>query len=351
MVYFKIEMGWGHDPHRQDAPIPAARREKDGWTEVLAEVERMKEEGRFKTAANYLTAARSWSLHVGHTSWHFSEMTPEGMGRYQQWLCARGLCHNTVSAYMRSLRAMYHRVVGNRGTDPFAKVFTGRDRTRKRSVTADVMVRLHQVELPRGSSLELARDLFLFGFQAMGMPFVDMAYLRKSQVKDGVIRYARHKTGQIIIVPVTAEMASLMQRHAIDSSGYVFPLLTHPTPEGQHRQYRHALRRYNYLLNRLSAKVGVPGLLSSYVVRHSWASIAYQHHLDISLIGKALGHTKSSTTMVYIKSLFDKDLAAANEALMREMGFCAGDGRQQDKIADKQPTRTTDKRLSLTSDE
>ena len=321
MVYFKIEMGWGHGPRRQDAPIPAARREKDGWTEVLAEVERMKAEGHFKTAANYLTAARSWSLHAGHDAWRFSEMTPDGMARYQQWLSQRGLCPNTVSAYMRCLRAMYHRVVGRQGTDPFARVFTGRDRTRKRSVTADVVVRLHRLALPPGSALELARDLFIFCFQAMGMPFVDMAYLKKSQVKDGLIRYARRKTGQLIIVPVTAEMASLMRRHDVASSDYVFPILSCQAPEGRHRQYRHALRRYNYLLRRLSAEVGVPGLLSSYVVRHSWASIAYQHNFDISLIGKALGHTKSSTTMVYIKSLFDKDLAAANEMLMSEIGI------------------------------
>ncbi len=323
MVYFKIEIGWGDAPQRHDTPATMERKERDGWTEVLAEVERMKTEGRFKTAANYLTAARSWSQQVGGHAWRFSEMTPDGMGRYQQWLCANGLCHNTVSAYMRCLRAMYNRVVGGQHGDPFAKVFTGRDHTRKRSVTSEVVVRLHRLPLPEGSSLELARDLFLFGFQAMGMPFVDMAYLKKTQVKDGVIRYARHKTGQQIVVPVTADMASLMRRHAKDTSDYVFPILTRSAPEGLHRQYRHALRRYNYLLHKLAAKVGVPGQLSSYVVRHSWASIAYQHHLDIGLIGKALGHTKSSTTMVYIKNLFDKDLATANATLMREVGICA----------------------------
>lgn len=323
MVYLKIEIGWRHGSNGQDASAVSARKEKDGWTEVLSEVERMKAAGRFKTAANYLTAARSWSRYVGSHTWRFSEMTPDGMGHYQQWLCERGLCHNTVSAYMRCLRAMYRREVGSQGCDPFAKVFTGRDHTSKRSVTADVVMRLHQLSLPQGSALELARDLFLFAFQAMGMPFVDMAYLKKAQVKDGVIRYARHKTGQQIIVPLTAGMTSLMRRHETDASDYVFPILTQATPDGLHRQYRHALRHYNYLLRRLADLVGVPGRLSSYVVRHSWASIAYQHHLDIGLIGKALGHTKSSTTMIYIKSLFDKDLATANETLLREMGFCS----------------------------
>ena len=70
--------------------------------------------------------------------------------------------------------------------------------------------------------------------------------------------------------------------------------------------------------------LGLAQPLSSYVVRHSWASIAYLHHLDISLISKALGHTKSSTTFIYIKSLFDSDLFEANQTLMEDLGlFCA----------------------------
>lgn len=326
MVYFKIEFGRGRGPCSPDAPATKRRLETDGWTVVKAEVERMKTEGRFKTAANYLTAARSWTRFLGHPSWRFAQMTADTMGRYQQWLCHEGLCHNTVSAYMRCLRAMYNRVTGDNGGQPFAKVFTGRERTCKRSVTADVMVRLQRLALPEGSSLALARDLFLFGFQALGMPFVDMAYLKKSQVAGGVISYDRHKTGQHILVPVTPEMDCLMRRYASASTTYVFPILTHLPSADQHRQYRHALRRYNYLLHRLSARVEAPGQLSSYVVRHSWASIAYQHHIDISLIGKALGHTKTSTTMVYIKSLFDKDLAAANETLMYEIGLSGGGG-------------------------
>ena len=43
--------------------------------------------------------------------------------------------------------------------------------------------------------------------------------------------------------------------------------------------------------------------------------------LDISLIGKALGHTKSSTTFIYIKSLFDAGLAEVNQKLMSELGL------------------------------
>lgn len=325
MVYFKIEFGLGKCPSGIGKVATKGKNETDGWAEVFSEVERMKAEGRFKTAANYLTALRSWSRYRGNDAWRFTDMTADEMGRYQQWLRDGGVCNNTASAYMRCLRALYNRATGRREPDPFAKVFTGNDRTAKRSVTAEVMARLHGLALPDGSPLRLARDLFIFGFQAMGMPFVDMAYLRKSQVKDNIISYARRKTGQQILVPVTLEMARLMRRHEVATTDFVFPILSRQTPEDLHHQYRHALRRYNYLLRRLSVMVGAEGHLSSYVARHSWASIAYQHHIDIGLIGKALGHTKSTTTMIYIKSLFDQDLALANEALMRKIGIHADD--------------------------
>lgn len=325
MVYFKIEIGVGCGKRTSNARKVAHRDEPDGWVSVSKEVERMKANGRFKTAANYLTAARSWRRFKGGEMGRISEMNAEETALFQRWLTAQGVCPNTISVYMRCLRALYNRVMNDGGikveANPFAKVFTGRDRTRKRSVTEEMLAQLRRLSLPENSSLDRARNFFLFGFMAMGMPFVDMAYLKKSQVREGFIHYTRRKTGQTIVVAVSPQMDEIMSRATDESSDYVFPILTGGNAEAVHQQYRQALRRYNYALHRLSEIMGARTSLSSYVVRHSWASVAYQHHFDIELIGKALGHTKTSTTMIYIKSLFDKDLASANGALMDALGL------------------------------
>lgn len=317
MVYFKLEFGW-----RKNAK-ETHQEERSGWECVNLEVELAREKGRYKTASNYLTAARSWTRFVGRDNWRFSEITPDCLDAYQRWLGERGICANTTSAYMRALRAIYHRVINGDAVDgcPFAQVFTGRAKTRKRSLSSDVIQQLHALELPEGSSLSMARDIFLFGFYAMGMPFVDIAYLRKSQVSKGYIRYARHKTGQQIQVALLPSMLRIIERYQREDSEYVFPILSDGTSEHQHQLYRSRLRQYNYSLHRLGQMLPTPCHLSSYVVRHSWASIAYQHHLDISLIGKALGHTKTSTTLLYIKSLDDPDLSSANQSLMQELGL------------------------------
>ena len=296
-----------------------AKNEPRGWDWVGTLVDGAKAEGRYKTAANYLTAARSWSKYVAGDDWRFSEMDATKVEGYQRWLAQQGICQNTISAYMRALRVMYHRLLNDRL--PFDKVFTGRAKTAKRSITEQEILRLKALQLPEGSSLSLARDLFIFSFYAMGMPFVDIAYLKKSQIQQGFIKYARHKTGQPIQVTLLPQMRLIIDRYISPDSEYVFPILSATAPDAQHKQYSSSLRLYNHSLYRLSELAGFSHPLSSYVVRHSWASIAYQHHVDIGLIGKALGHTKTSTTLLYIKELFDVDLAEANQALMSKIGF------------------------------
>ena len=332
MVYFKFEFGWGKS--KKEAAFSSAQPATKGLDWVNAEVEKARKLGRYKTASNYLTAAHSWTLFIGKEDWLFPEMTSETLDAYQRWLGERDICLNTISAYMRALRVMYHRVMESEGNDchdnPFDKVFTGRAKTIKRSVTQVEIQQLHTLQLEPGTTLSWARDIFLFSFYAMGMPFVDIAYLKKSQVKDGYIHYARHKTGQRIQVALLPAMIDIMKRYEQENSEFVFPILVNDppapeknvaSPESLHQLYQCRLRQYNYSLHRLSERLNWPRHLSSYVVRHSWASIAYQHHVDIGLIGKALGHTKSSTTLLYIKSLTDPDLATANESLMQELGL------------------------------
>ena len=331
MVYFKFEFGWGKS--KKKAVPSSAQPATKGLDWVNAEVEKARKLGRYKTASNYLTAAHSWTQFIGKEDWQFPEMTSETLDAYQRWLGERNICLNTISAYMRALRVMYHRAMENDGdkchANPFAKVFTGRAKTVKRSVTQTEIKQLHSLQLEPDTTLAWARDIFLFSFYAMGMPFVDIAYLKKSQVKDGYIHYARHKTGQRIQVALLPAMIDIIKRYERKDSEYVLPILMNDSggtmkevsPESLHQLYQCRLRQYNYSLHRLSEKLNLPRSLTSYVVRHSWASIAYQHHVDIGLIGKALGHTKSSTTLLYIKSLADPDLATANQSLMQELGL------------------------------
>ena len=190
MVYFRIEMGLGKDPKENKRSVTTAKR-LNGMSFAKAEAERIDQEQRHKTAYNYLTAVRSLTQFIGNDKWSFADITTSMLERYQRWLCNRGIRLNTVSVYMRTLRALYNRAVENNADSPFSAVFTGHEQTAKRSVTESEIRQLLALRLDSQPHLALARDLFVFSFMAMGMPFVDIAYLKWHQINDGVMHYAR----------------------------------------------------------------------------------------------------------------------------------------------------------------
>lgn len=319
MVYFRIEMGLGHSPKKKECSATNAMN-LDGMSFAMVEAERMQKQARHKTAANYLTAARSLSRFLDNGKWRFADITAAMLQCYQRWLCNRGVRLNTVSAYMRSLRSLYNRAAGNAADNPFTAVFTGNEQTAKRSVTDEEIRRLLALQLDRLPHLAFARDMFMFSFMAMGMPFVDIAYLKWQQIHDGVLHYARHKTGHKVCVAIEPYMAEIISRHTTQGCEFVFPILADTTADTIHHTYLKRLRAYNYALHRLSHLIGSSRTLSSYVARHSWASLAYRSGIDISLIAKAMGHTKLSTTLIYIRALFDPSLAEANKKVMQSLG-------------------------------
>ena len=319
MVYFRIEMGFGKDPKENKRSVTTAKR-LNGMSFAKAEAERIDQEQRHKTAYNYLTAVRSLTQFIGNDKWSFADITTSMLERYQRWLCNRGIRLNTVSVYMRTLRALYNRAVENNADSPFSAVFTGHEQTAKRSVTDEEIRRLLALQLDHLPHLAFARDIFMFSFMAMGMPFVDIAYLKWQQIHDGVLHYARHKTGHKVCVAIEPYMTEIISRHTTQGSEYVFPILADTTAANIHHTYLKRLRAYNYALHRLSQLIGSNRTLSSYVARHSWASLAYRSGIDISLIAKAMGHTKLSTTLIYIRAVLDPSLAEANKKVMQSLG-------------------------------
>ena len=105
-MYFKFEFSLGKG--KKQAATKKGKKVL-GWEIVHSQVEMMKKEEKFKTASNYLTAARSWTKFLQREDWTFSEMDSQEVELYQRWLSDKGICLNTISAYLRSLRAMYNR--------------------------------------------------------------------------------------------------------------------------------------------------------------------------------------------------------------------------------------------------
>ena len=286
------------------------------------EVRRAAANGHFSTSRNYQTALRSLTTFAGSAKLSVSQIDGTLMERYQRWLVCNGICPNTISCYMRSLRTLYNRTVSEMGinsVNPFDKVFTGHTETVKRSIPATDIRKIINADLKGKKSLEQARDIFLFCYCALGMPFVDVAFLRKTNIKNGFITYCRHKTGQQIRIKVEPCMKRIIKKYETTDSNYVFPIISTEQEDTAHHQYLVALGRYNRNLKKITKLAKISTALTSYVVRHSWASNAFEQNVDLPVISKALGHRDTKTTLTYIRGINDNRLDEANRKLLRSI--------------------------------
>ena len=159
MVYFKLEFGFHLPGRKHRVENKTNSKAQPAWDFISKEVESAEARKCYKTAANYRTAANSLTLFWQRDDWTLADILPQEMERYQRWLIDRGLCMNTISCYMRSLRTLYNRGVAlqmTADTQPFRKVFTGKEHTRKRSAQEEDILRLSHLNLEDKPSLAFA---------------------------------------------------------------------------------------------------------------------------------------------------------------------------------------------------
>ena len=282
-------------------------------------------DNRLGTARNYTRTLRSFSGFLGELP--FAAFTERLVEEYNAYLLRRGVVRNTVSFYMRILRSVYNKAVRRRLAEPaspFGGVYTGVDRTRKRAIDERLIARLKSLDLPVSGALPLARDLFVFSYCMRGMAFVDMAFLRKKDMRDGAIHYVRRKTGQRMTVHLEPCMREIIGRYAprTRDTPYLFPVLTAEDPARAYAQYQVALNYYNRLLKKLASLLGLDSGLSSYTSRHSWATAARNHNVPLPVISAGMGHTSERTTQIYLSALETSVIDSANRKILASLNRC-----------------------------
>ncbi len=298
---------------------------KNAKTNLLSfinqQIEYLNSCNRYSTARNYLRTKNSIALYCNNKDLPLSAVDESFVDGYNLFLQQRGLVRNSISFYMRILRAMYNKaqrqhVIEQNSNNPFINVYTGIDRTRKRAVNEKMIVQLYKLDLKNSPTLTLARDLFLFSYCTRGMAFVDMAYLSRSNIRGGEIAYVRHKTDQPLVVHIEPAVQSIIDRYSNPFSQYIFPILKSKDNALKFKQYQIALNNYNRQLKRLSTMLQSDCNLTSYVARHSWATAARRHNIPLSVISAGMGHTSERTTQIYLKALDNTAVDTANRKII-----------------------------------
>ena len=170
---------------------------------ICQQIARLKRLGKIRTSETYTAALRSFSGFMNDKEVLFDQLNADLIAEYEAYLKGRGNSPNTVSFYMRILKAVYNRAVEEgliEQRHPFKSVYTGVEKTLKRAISINDLKRIKGLDLSLKPNLGFARDVFLFCFYTRGMSFIDMAYLRKKDLQNGILSYRRRKTGQQLFI-------------------------------------------------------------------------------------------------------------------------------------------------------
>lgn len=273
--------------------------------------------GKIRTSETYTATLKSFMEFREEHDVPLDGVNSDLMLLYEAHLKAKGVRMNTISFYMRILRAVYNRAVEKELTPqkyPFRHVYTGVDKTVKRAVPVKVIKALKELNLSMKSSLDFARDMFMFSFYTRGMSFVDMAYLKKTDLQNGILTYCRRKTGQRLTVKWEKCMEEIIKKYPSNSSTYLLPIIKEQGNE--RKQYDNALHLVNYRLKDLSGMLKLQRPLTMYVARHSWASVAKVRNVPLSVISEGMGHDSEKTTQIYLASLEASVVDKANKMIL-----------------------------------
>lgn len=284
-------------------------------------IAKLKQNGKVRTSETYKSTLNSFKKFRQDEYIMLDCVTSQIMEAYEAWHHKRGVTPNTISFYTRILRAAYNRAVEDdiiENRNPFRKVYTGFDKTVKRALPLSVIKKIKVLDLSLNASLDFTRDMFLMSFYLRGMSFIDMAFLKKTDLKSGYITYRRRKTGQQLIIEWTKEMQMILDKYPENKSDYLLPVIRNPGLN-ERCTYRNTGYNINHSLKRIAGMVGVTIPLTLYVARHSWASAAKAKGIPLSVISEGMGHDSEATTQIYLASLDTSVVDKANSLILKSL--------------------------------
>ena len=277
----------------------------------------------YKSSYNSINVFTNGNLEIP-----FSAIDVAWLNKYEKWLRSKGNKETTMSLMFRTLRSAYNKAIENkcaRKSDyPFNdyRISKFDVSTEKRAIAkADVLKFSTDVHsIGKQQYVQLSKDIFIFSYLCGGINFTDIANLTKDNIIEGKrLHYIRQKTGKLIKLGLSEEALKIIKRYAVESKGYLFPILNaqlHKTPLQKQNRIHKMLGKVNKNLKLLAAQLGVEANLTTYVARHSFASVLKKSGVNIALISEALGHSDLTTTQIYLDSFDNEQIDNAMKNLL-----------------------------------
>lgn len=292
-----------------------------------------KEAGKNRTAGNYASALNKFISYAGLSKvqkMSLEDLTPEAVQQYLLWLLQDEddgnafLAPGSQDFYFRNLKAMYNKSIRDQRYtpplgNPFKNLHIQVPPTRKRALSNKELLKLSQLDYSHEPDKFAALHLALFLFYARGMCFIDAFNLKMDNLNGNYIHYTRSKTGVALQVKITPEMMNIIRIYYRKDSNWLFPFL-HDKVRGKGPiTAQSSLHRVNECLKEIGDKMGYLQPLTTYVLRHSWASMMLEAGIEVSVISQAMGHTSLRTTEIYLNQLSISKMDRATDKMLDNM--------------------------------
>jgi integrase/recombinase XerD len=263
----------------------------------------------------YKVAVNRFNLYVANPKLKFIDIDYNLLEGFKRKLLKDGVKQNTISNYFRTIRAIYNKAMKAKLVDrshyPFLDITIKTERTAKRAITIDELVKIANIELKPKSQKWHARNYFFLSFALIGASFTDLAYLTPANIKKGRLTYKRRKTGKELNIKLHPYAEKILSQYKGMSSKYLLPILPAHTVEDSMRAkalLMQAIKLTNKYLERIVKDCKLECEVTTYVARHSWATTAKRLGVPIELIAEAMGHEHGNKiTNIYLDS-FDQNV-------------------------------------------
>ena len=286
-------------------------------------IQELESANRLRYADMYKCTMHSLIKFNKHLDIPFSDMDTIWLKRYEVWLQSQGLAINTLGTRFRHLRVIYNFAIEEKIVKseyyPFNsfKVSKLSQTTAKRSIQKDEILSVlnYQGQTP----LEcLAIDLFTFSYLAAGINFGDIARLTKDNILENRLIYIRKKTQKQIKVSLQEQAIKLIQKYSMPDNPYLFPILSsfHKTEQQKVNRIHKIIAKVNKSLKEIGERLNIPIDLTTYVARHSFATVLKRSGVNTSLICEALGHSSERVTQIYLDNFGNEQMEDAMKNLL-----------------------------------
>lgn len=302
---------------------PTDKSKKTVGDYYLTYIDNLKKENRLRYAGMYEVSYNSFKKFNKHLDIPFSDIDVAWLKRYEAWGKSQNLSVSTISTRIRHLRAVFnlalleHAIKSDCYPFHIYKVSKLNRATAKRALSKTDIQNI--MEYHGKSPMErLAIDLFTFSYLCAGINFIDMAKLKQSNIQENQLVYNREKTKKLIIVPLQEPAMQIIEKYNNGKSSFVFPILSnfHKSEVQIANRLHKVLAKINKHLKEIGVKLNLPIPLTTYVARHSFATVLKRAGVSTSIISESLGHSSERITQVYLDSFDKEQIDTAMKALL-----------------------------------